>query len=103
MGAPTEVKNEAKPNELKADKKEGDAGATAAAALATKARDTTTGEQSPSEGVTMEHGAIMAERLAQEAVELAPRDPRPWQALAEACDAQGQLCIYGLVQHKCNK
>lgn len=30
-----------------------------------------------------------AEVLAQEAVELVPEDPRPWQALAEACDAQG--------------
>lgn len=30
-----------------------------------------------------------AEMLAQEAVELVPGDPRPWQALAEACDAQG--------------
>lgn len=35
-------------------------------------------------------GEKMAERLAQEAVELAPGDPRPWQALAEACDAQGE-------------
>lgn len=30
-----------------------------------------------------------AEMLALEAVELVPEDPRPWQALAEACDAQG--------------
>lgn len=30
-----------------------------------------------------------AEMLAQEAVELIPGDPRPWQVLAEACDAQG--------------
>lgn len=32
-----------------------------------------------------------AENLALEAVELLPGDPRPWQALAEACDAQGLL------------
>lgn len=43
----------------------------------------------------MVHAAVMAERLAQEAVELIPGDPRPWQALAEACDAQGQLHSIG--------
>lgn len=41
------------------------------------------------DGVASVHWAVAAERLAQEAVELAPGDPRPWQALAEACEAQG--------------
>lgn len=31
-----------------------------------------------------------AEALAREAVELSPGDHRPWQALGEACDAQGE-------------
>lgn len=35
-------------------------------------------------------GEKKAEALAQEAVELIPSDPRPWQALAEACEAQGK-------------
>lgn len=55
-------------------------------------------ENGPSEGV-MVHGAVAAERLAQEAVELAPGDPRPWQALAEACDARGRLCDFRFVPH----
>eukprot|EP00752_Nemacystus_decipiens_P018595 g16673.t1 len=42
-------------------------------------------------GVGMVGPEVAAERLAQEAVELAPGDPRPWQALAEACDAQGPV------------
>lgn len=33
---------------------------------------------------------IKAETLAQEAVELLPDDPRSWQALAEAYEAQGE-------------
>lgn len=33
---------------------------------------------------------MKAEILAQEAIELLPDDPRPWQALAEAYEAQGQ-------------
>ncbi len=41
------------------------------------------------DGEASVHWAVAAERLAQEAVELAPGDPRPWQALAEACEAQG--------------
>lgn len=37
--------------------------------------------------------ARKAEMLALEAVELVPEDPRPWQALAEACDAQGEAHV----------
>ncbi|CAN0225260.1 unnamed protein product [Ectocarpus sp. 6 AP-2014] len=48
-------------------------------------------EGSASEVMPMVSGAVDAERLAQEAVELSPEDPRPWQALAEACDAQGLI------------
>lgn len=64
------------------------------AAASKKASDTVKDKRSPSEGAMMVHGAMAAERLAQEAVELAPGDPRPWQALAEACDAQGELCDF---------
>ncbi|CAM9230645.1 unnamed protein product [Discosporangium mesarthrocarpum] len=40
--------------------------------------------------IVAEGGALKdAEALAQEATELLPDDPRPWQALAEALDAQG--------------
>ncbi|CAM9278013.1 unnamed protein product [Scytosiphon promiscuus] len=42
-------------------------------------------------GMSVTAAVATAERLAQEAVELAPEDPRPWQALAEACDAQGSV------------
>eukprot|EP00903_Cladosiphon_okamuranus_P015485 g14296.t1 len=48
-------------------------------------------ESSAPEDVGMTRREEVAERLAQEAVELAPGDPRPWQALAEACDAQGPV------------
>ncbi|CAB1111613.1 unnamed protein product [Ectocarpus sp. CCAP 1310/34] len=48
-------------------------------------------QTSASDGMAMVPGAVDAERLAQEAVELSPGDPRPWQALAEACDAQGLI------------
>lgn len=64
-----------------------------AAAPAPAAPDPASGDEkqgSASEGMAMVSGAVDAERLAQEAVELSPGDPRPWQALAEACDAQGR-------------
>lgn len=46
--------------------------------------------RAPEGGMGMVRREVVAERLAQEAVELAPGDTRPWQALAEACDAQGE-------------
>lgn len=62
------------------------------AAPAPAAPDKASGEDAhgrASASVTRVSSAVDAERLAQEAVELSPGDPRPWQALAEACDAQG--------------
>lgn len=39
-----------------------------------------------------------AELLAREAVELIPEDPKPWQALAAACDGQGK-CLTSEALH----
>ncbi|CAM9749848.1 unnamed protein product, partial [Hapterophycus canaliculatus] len=48
-------------------------------------------ERAESGGKPMAAHVAAAETLAQEAVELAPGDPRPWQALAEACEAYGSV------------
>lgn len=85
-----------KPAELKPEAREDEVGAS-------EQPDAPVPDQEcgPPEGaVEVMRGEALAERLAQEAVELAPGDPRPWQALAEACDAQGEggLRGYSLLQ-----
>ncbi|CAM9120966.1 unnamed protein product [Ectocarpus sp. 4 AP-2014] len=78
----------------KAGSRRNEEAATQAAAPAPAAPGKASGDEkqgSASEGMAVVSGAVDAERLAQEAVELSPGDPRPWQALAEACDAQGLI------------